>query len=57
MIAIILLGTYGGLKLDEAYPNEYSIFTVICSLLSVVIAMYFVIKQVNKYTRDQNREK
>ena len=57
MIAIILLGTYGGMKLDESHPNDYSIYTVICSLLSVGIAMYFVIKQVNKYTRDQNRKK
>jgi hypothetical protein len=46
MIAIIGLGTYGGFKLDERYPNKHSLFTIICSLASVGIAMYFVIKQV-----------
>ncbi|MEM7380382.1 MAG: AtpZ/AtpI family protein [Bacteroidota bacterium] len=48
MIAIIGLGTYAGVKLDEAYPNQYSAYTVICSLASVGLAMYFVIKQVSK---------
>jgi len=47
MIAIICLGTFGGVKLDEVYPNEYSIFTIICGLASVVISMYFVVRQVN----------
>lgn len=46
MIAIIGLGTYGGVKLDEKYPNEHSVFTIILSLVSVAIAMYYVIKQV-----------
>ena len=45
MIAIIGLGSYGGVKLDESYPNKYSVFTIICSLLSVAMATYFVIKQ------------
>ncbi|PQB05504.1 AtpZ/AtpI family protein [Aureitalea marina] len=48
MIAIILIGTYGGLKLDEMYPNQYSLYTVIGSLLSVGLAMYYVIRQVNR---------
>jgi hypothetical protein len=47
MLAIIVLGTLGGVKLDEAYPNDYSLFTIICSLASVGIAMYFVVQQVN----------
>jgi len=51
MIAIIGLGTYGGVKLDEAYPNKYSIFTIICSLTSVGAAMYYVIKQVNDVSK------
>jgi len=54
MIAIISLGTYGGFKLDEKYPNELSLFTIICSLASVGIAMYFVIKQVSD---DSNKKK
>jgi ATP synthase protein I len=54
MIAIIGLGSYGGVKLDEAYPNEYSLFTIICSLFSVLIAMYFVIKQVGNTSKKNN---
>lgn len=50
MVAIIGLGSYGGVKLDEAYPNEYSIFTIICSLISVAIALYFVIKQASEFS-------
>ncbi|MGI9552578.1 MAG: AtpZ/AtpI family protein [Aurantibacter sp.] len=46
MVAIIGLGSYGGVKLDELYPDLYPTFTLICSLASVAIAMYLVIKQV-----------
>jgi len=51
MIAIIGLGSFGGVKLDEAYPNKYSIFTIVCSLASVGAAMYYVIKQVNDISK------
>ena len=52
MLAIIGLGTYGGIKLDEAYPNKYHIYTLVCSLASIAIAMYFVIKQVSNNTKN-----
>lgn len=57
MIVIIGLGTYGGLKLDEIYPNNYSVFTIICSLASVLIATYFVIKQVTNFSKKNGKEK
>jgi hypothetical protein len=47
MVVIIVLGTFGGVKLDEMYPNEYQVFTIICSLTSVGISMYYVVRQVN----------
>jgi F0F1-type ATP synthase assembly protein I len=47
MVVIIVLGSFGGVKLDEMYPNEYSVFTIIFSLTSVGISMYYVIRQVN----------
>ena len=47
MIVIIGLGSYGGVKLDEAYPDLYPLFTLTCSLASLGIAMYVVIKQVS----------
>lgn len=46
MILVIGFGSYGGVKLDEAFPNKYSLFTLICALASVGISMYLVIKQV-----------
>jgi len=56
MIAIIVLGTLGGVKLDEIYPNEYSLFTIICSLLAVGISMYFVVKQVTDFSKKQDKD-
>jgi len=46
MIVIIGLGTYGGVKLDETFSNDRHWFALLCSLASVGIAMYVVIKQV-----------
>ena len=57
MIAIIGLGTFGGVKLDQSYPNKYSVFTIICSLISVGIAMYYVIKQVTDFSDKEDDKK
>ena len=58
MIAVIGLGSYGGVKLDEIYPNQYAVFTIACSLLAVAMATYFVIKQVSDTSKkeENNRE-
>jgi len=56
MIAVIALGSYGGVKLDETYPDLYPIFTLVCSLTSVAIAMYLVIKQVGGASKDKNTD-
>ena len=48
MIVIIVLGAFGGRKLDEAYPNENRLFTIIFTLLAVAVSMFYVIKQVIK---------
>jgi hypothetical protein len=55
MIAIIGLGSYAGVKLDEKFTNKYSVFTIICSLASVGIAMYYVIKQVTDFSNKENK--
>ena len=52
MMAIIGLGTYGGIKLDEAYPNDYHLYTLICSLVSIALAMYLVIKRVSDMSKN-----
>jgi F0F1-type ATP synthase assembly protein I len=43
MLAIILVGVWGGQKLDELLGFS-SLFTVICSLLAVFAALYVALK-------------
>jgi len=48
MLAIILIGVFGGVKLDEWLELKFPVFTVILSLLSVSLAIYTVIKDLLK---------
>lgn len=50
---IIGLGAFIGVQLDKKYPNEYSSFTIICSLSGVFLSLYVVIRQLTKMTKDQ----
>ncbi len=54
MIIIIGLGVYAGVQLDKNYPNKYSLFTIICSLAAIGIALYTVIKQVTDFSNKNN---
>ena len=53
MIVIIGLGVFGGVKLDEKYPNKYRLFTIILSLLAIGGALYSVIRQVTDFSNKQ----
>jgi len=55
MIVIIGLGVFGGVKLDEKYPNKYRLFTIILSLLAIGGALYSVIRQVTDFSNKQNK--
>lgn len=44
MIGIILLATFGGVKLDKMTTWETPVFTIILSLLGVFAAIYISIK-------------
>jgi len=48
MLVLISGGTYVGFKLDQMYPNSHSFFTLIFSLTSIVLSIYYIIKQVAK---------
>lgn len=48
MVAIILIGVFGGVKLDEYLNLNFPVFTVVFSLLSVFLAIYYVIKDLMK---------
>lgn len=48
MLVIILLGVWGGVKLDEWIDTGFPVFTVLLSVISVFAAIYFVIKDLLK---------
>ncbi len=50
MMLIIVLGTFGGFKLDEYLDWGFPLFVILFSLLSVAIAIYIGIKDVIKKT-------
>lgn len=43
MTAIIMVGVFGGIKLDEVLDTEV-VFTALLSLVGVLLAIYFVVK-------------
>jgi uncharacterized membrane protein YfcA len=53
MAVTIFIGTFIGVKLDEKYPNENNLFTVIFSLLFVMASLYLVVKQVTNYSKNK----
>ncbi len=46
MAIIIGLMAYLGVWLDGKYPNKYSVYTIILSLIGVFAALYNVFRQV-----------
>jgi len=55
MVAIIAVGTFIGVKLDEAYPNQNNLFTLTLTLTSVVISIYYVIRRVISASKKTNK--
>lgn len=57
MGAIIALGTYGGVKLDQ-WLNLSPLFTIICAMGSIALAMYVMIHKLtqNKNKKDKDEE-
>ena len=49
MLAIILLGVFGGIKLDKVVAMEFPLFTVLFTLISVILSIYFAIKDLLKF--------
>ena len=47
MLSVILLGTWLGLWLDEQISNPYHIFTLLCLILSVVLALWLVVRKIS----------
>ena len=53
MGAVIALGVFGGIKLDNLL-NVSPLFTILCSLASIAVSMYLIIRSL---TKPQNRTK
>lgn len=48
----IAIGTYFGQWLDSKYINDYSLFTIIFSLLAVFGSLYLMIKKVTSINKN-----
>ncbi|WP_296382429.1 AtpZ/AtpI family protein [Winogradskyella sp.] len=52
MFAIIAVGTFIGVKLDENYPNEHNLYTLMLSLGSVIMSIIYVIRRIIAGSKD-----
>lgn len=52
MIAIILAGTFIGVKLDEKFPNEHNLYTVVIAFASVIIAIVVTVMRIIAASKD-----
>lgn len=52
MFAIIGIGTFVGVKLDEKFPNQHNLFTIILSLTSVIGSIVFVIRRIISISKE-----
>jgi ATP synthase protein I len=44
MIAIILAGVFGGIKLDKIVRWEFPVFTLVLTILAVFMSIYYAVK-------------
>ena len=54
MGATIFFGAMLGKYLDERFPSTKKWFTIGCTLLSVAVALYMVLKQVNRLNENED---
>jgi F0F1-type ATP synthase assembly protein I len=50
MIATILVGVFIGDWLDEKFNNTNKLYTIICSLLAIFLALYLALRDFFKST-------
>ena len=54
MFAIIAIGTFAGVKLDEKFPNQHNLYTVALSLLAVITSVIYVIRRIIAISKEEN---
>lgn len=57
MLAIILLGVFGGVKLDRWLGLSFPVFTLVLSILSVSLSIYQAIRELLKITSTKSNHK
>ena len=57
MLAIILIGVFGGIKLDQWLEMGAPVFTIILSILSVILAIYYAVKDLVHMDRSDKNQK
>jgi len=48
MLFIILAGVFGGIKLDKYLELKFPVFTLIFTVLAVILAIYYTIKDASR---------
>ena len=48
MLVIMLAGVFGGRELDRWLELQFPVFTLVLTILAVILAIYFVIKDLLK---------
>jgi len=53
MLIIILIGVFGGMKLDQWLKLQTPVFTIVLSILAVILAIYNVTRGLMKPPKDK----
>lgn len=54
MFAIIGIGAFIGVQLDEKFSNNHNLYTIILSLAAVIGSMVLVIRQIISNSKEDN---
>ena len=57
MGVITAVGVFIGVALDEKYPNENNLFTLILTLFSVIFSIFYAIKRIVSASKDKKNER
>lgn len=56
MLIIILIGVFGGIELDKWLKFSFPVFTVILSILAVILSIYTVTKNLLKPSKGPEKK-
>lgn len=54
MIVIIALGVFGGIKIDKWLQLKFPVFTIVLSLIAVILAIYYFVKDITFISHKEN---